>query len=121
MRRLIPIPIVACVLLVTLASCADGGGSALDTLPPIRTTSTLPPTTTVPPDLRRIFYEVQPGDNLSDIARSYGVPREEIVSLNNLPDGGQTIQIGQVIEIPNDMRLDRELPQTSSTTTATGP
>jgi LysM repeat protein len=71
--------------------------------------------------MRRIFYEVKSGDNLSDIARAYGVPREQIVQLNNLPNGGQTIQIGQIIEIPNDMRLDDSLPPIAESTTSLSP
>ena len=116
MHRLIALPLLACAVLVTVVACGGDDDAALDTLPPIRTTTTDPPTTTLPPDRRRIFYEVQPNDNLSEIARSYGVPREEIVKLNNLPDGGATLQIGQFIEIPNDMRLDTSLPNPTTTT-----
>jgi LysM repeat protein len=44
------------------------------------------------------------------IARSFDVPPQEIVKLNNLVDGGQTLQIGQVLEIPTDMVLVESLP-----------
>ena len=120
MRRLTLLPAVSCLLLVAVASCGDEGGSALDTLPPIRTTTTQPPTTTVPPDLRRIVYVVKAGDNLNDIASRYQVTVKSIVDLNGLPEGGGTLQIGQELEIPNDLRIDATLPplpdETSSTT-----
>lgn len=116
-RRLVVLSGVAAAALGSVAACGSDDSSGLDTLPPIRTTTTAPTTTTIPPDLRRIFYEVQPGDYLSEIARSYGVPAAEIVKLNALPNGGENLQIGQVIEIPNDMRLDTSLPDPPSTTT----
>lgn len=122
MRRLTLLPALSCLLLV-VASCGDEGGSALDTLPPIRTTTTEPPTTTLPPDLRRIFYVVKAGDTLNDIATAYQVTVKSIVDLNQLPEGGGTLQIGQELEIPNDLRIDANLPplpgETSSTTAAT--
>ncbi|MFP5488894.1 MAG: hypothetical protein ACLGHQ_11385, partial [Acidimicrobiia bacterium] len=67
MHRLILLPAVATGLLAIVA-CGGDEGDALDTLPPIRTTTTIATTTTTV-DTRRIFYEVQPGDVLSDIAR----------------------------------------------------
>jgi LysM repeat protein len=113
--------VLTSVLLATVVACGDDDEATLETLPPIRTTTTIPPTSTIPPDQRRIFYQVQPNDNLSEIARSYGVPRQAIVDLNKLPDGGETLQIGQVIEIPNDMRLDTSLPDPPTTTTTLEP
>ncbi len=100
------------------AACGAGGGDALDTLPPMKTTSTTSTTTTTV-DSRRIFYEVQSGDNLSDIASSYGVPVQSIRELNALTT--DTLQVGQVLEIPNDVRLDTELPTTSSASSSTAP
>lgn len=105
--------------MISLASCGAEQSNALDTLPPIRTTTTIPPSTTLPPDLRRKFYEVKAGDNLSEIARSFGVPASEIVKLNGLANGGQVLQIGQVLEIPQDVVLVEELPEAPSTTTTT--
>jgi LysM repeat protein len=110
MRRLTVLPAMSCLFLVAVASCGDEGGSALDTLPPIRTTTTEPPTTTIPPDLRRIFYVVRAGDTLNDIASRYQVTVRSIVELNGLPEGGGTLQIGQELEIPNDLRIDATLP-----------
>jgi LysM repeat protein len=33
------------------------------------------------------------------------VPASEIVKLNNLPDNGNLIQVGQLLEIPTDVVL----------------
>lgn len=108
MRR-IWILIVSVTVLGALASCGGPEGDALDTLPPISTTSTTTTTTTTP-DSRRRFYEVKEGDNIAEIARSFQVPASEIVKLNNLPDNGQIIQVGQILEIPTDVVLIEELP-----------
>lgn len=109
--RLVRLTLIAAVLPVTtsVAACGTAQSGAVETLPPLRTTTSTTTTTTTP-FTGRIFYEVQPNDNLSEIARQYRVPREEIVRLNSLPNGGETIQPGQILEIPNDMRLDTSLP-----------
>ena len=98
-----------------MAACGGGGEGAIDTLPPIRTTTTSSTTTTTP-DSRRHFYEVKPGDNLSEIARSYQVPRSEIVKLNGLSNNGELLQVGQIIEIPTDVVLDDTLPPPTEST-----
>lgn len=98
-----------------VAACGDATEDALSTLPPIKTTTTTTTTTTTP-DSRRIFYEVQAGDNLSDIARSYQVPVKAIMELNAL--SSEVIQIGQLLEIPNDVRLDLTLPPTTGPSTS---
>ncbi|MGA1053452.1 MAG: LysM peptidoglycan-binding domain-containing protein [Ilumatobacteraceae bacterium] len=99
----------------SIVACATEEGNALDTLPPIRTTTTSSTTTTSVDDRRR-FYEVKSGDNLALIAASFGVPASEIVKLNDLPGGGQLLQIGQMLEIPQDVVLVEELPTPPETT-----
>jgi LysM repeat protein len=89
--------------------CGSEPSGSAATLPPIKTTTSTTTTTTTP-DSRRRFYEVKPGDNLAVIARAFEVPAQEIVKLNNLTDGGQTLQIGQILEIPTDVRLVESLP-----------
>lgn len=119
MRRLVLIPAAIATVAGALASCATEDSGAAGTLPPIRTTTSTSTTTTTP-DSRRRFYEVKPGDNLSAIARSFEVPRSEIVRINNLADGGETLQIGQVLEIPADVVMIESLP-TEPTTSSSEP
>ena len=109
MRRTLILIIALFGLSAGVSACGGGGGDVLDTLPPISTTSTTTTTTTTP-DSRRRFYEVKAGDNIADIARSFDVPASEIVKLNSLPDNGQIIQVGQMLEIPTDVVLITELP-----------
>lgn len=114
MRRLLVFPLLSLASSV-LVACATEEGNALDTLPPMRTTTTSSTTTTTIDDRRR-FYEVKQGDNLQLIASSFGVPASEIVKLNDLPGGGQLLQIGQMLEIPRDVVLVEELPTPPETT-----
>jgi LysM repeat protein len=101
------------VLTFVSTACGSEPSGAAETLPPIRTTTSTTTTTTTP-DSRRRFYEVKPGDNLAVIARAFDVPASEIVKLNNLSDGGQTLQIGQILEIPPDVVMIESLPTTPS-------
>lgn len=117
MRRITVILVASAMLATVTSACDNDPGDAADTLPPIRTTTSTTTTTTTP-DSRRRFYEVKPGDNLSEIARSFDVPSTEIVKLNNLPDGGQTLQIGQILEIPTDVVLIESLPTEPPTSTS---
>lgn len=109
MRRSMPSSLAAAVLAIVIAGCGDEPSGSAGTLPPIKTTTSTT-TTTTEPDNRRRFYEVKPGDNLAEIARSFEVPPGEIVRLNNLADGGETLQIGQILEIPRDVVLVESLP-----------
>lgn len=116
MRRLVLLSSLATLVLGVVAGCGSEEGSAFDTLPPIRTTTTMSTTTTTIDD-RRKFYQVKAGDNLAEIARSFGVPASEIVKLNGLADGGAVLQIGQMLEIPTDVVLVEELPDPPDSTT----
>ena len=107
---ILPTGVVALVVLLATA-CGPTASGAAETLPPIRTTTSTSTSTTTP-DSRRRFYEVKPGDNLAVIARSFDVPASEIVRINNLQDGGETLQIGQILEIPADVVMINELPTT---------
>lgn len=105
----VSLPVALLSLALLIAACGPSASGSAGTLPPIRTTTSTTTTTTLP-DTRRRFYEVKPGDNLAVIARSFEVPAQEIVRLNNLTDGGETLQIGQVLEIPTDVVLIESLP-----------
>lgn len=91
-----------------LVACGDQLDAAVDTLPPMFTTTTTS-TTPTDSDLRRKFYEVKAGDNVNEIARRAQVPAQEIIRLNDLPANGY-LQVGQIIELPVDMVLIEELP-----------
>lgn len=114
MYRLTLLPTATILLGLVAAGCGSSGGDAFDTLPPIRTTTSTSTTTTVVDDRRR-FYEVKPGDNLAEIARGFEVPKAEIVRINRLPDNGEILQIGQILEIPTDVVLVEELPTPETT------
>ena len=112
MHRAVIIPTgVLALLLMVATACGPTATGAAETLPPIRTTTSTSTSTTTP-DSRRRFYEVKRGDNLAVIARSFDVPPSEIVRINHLIDGGQTLQIGQVLEIPADVVMVYDLPTT---------
>jgi len=114
LRRITLLPTVVGLLTLLAAGCGTSSGDAFDTLPPIRTTTSTTTSTTIVDD-RRKFYEVQAGDNLAEIARSFQVPRSEIVRINRLPNNGEIIQIGQILEIPTDVVLVDELPTPETT------
>ncbi len=108
--RLIVLPTVA--LLGLVAACGTSSSSVLDTLPPIRTTTSLA-TTTSTIDPRERVYIVQPGDNVNEIAKAYQVTAQGIIQLNRLNADGE-IQPGQELRIPN-VRVDVTLPAPPST------
>jgi LysM repeat protein len=88
------------ICLVVLApACADDDDPAANaTLAAIQTTTTVattvPPTTTQPR-----FYEVQPGDTLTEIASAFGLPIPAIMEKNNIVNPDQ-IFAGQILELP---------------------
>jgi LysM repeat protein len=93
-------PVVFSVLLViAAASCSDDDEAQSGlTLPPILTTTS---TTTIPPSTTRPqrFYEIQEGDTLIEIADRFGVPMDDLMRLNAIPDEN-AIFAGQLIELP---------------------
>jgi len=120
MHRLILLPTAAGLLALVAVGCGSSEGDGFDTLPPIRTTTSTTTVTTIVDDRRR-FYEVKAGDNLAEIARSFQVPKLEIVRLNRLLNNGEIIQIGQILEIPTDVVLVDDLPTPVSTVTTQAP
>jgi LysM repeat protein len=116
MHRFALIPAATGLLALLAVGCGSSDGDAFDQLPPIRTTTSSSTTTTLVDD-RRKFYEVRAGDNLAEIARSFQVPRSEIVKINRLPNNGEIIQIGQILEIPTNVVLVASLPTIDPTAT----
>jgi len=114
-RRLTWIALLAVTLPLVAAACGDDSGSGA-TLPPIitttSTTSTIEATTTTV----LVYYEVQPGDSLAQIASSFGVKVEAIVVLNGLKDPDH-IEVGQILQIPPAIQITNTLPSTTSTST----
>ena len=119
MKRLIIATLVAPLIVVAglvPLGCGTTQSNAIETLPPIRTTTSTSTTTTTP-DMRDIVYIVQPGDNVADIARDYQVTAAMIIILNRLSEDGE-IHPGQELRIPN-IRVDTTRPTVATTTTTT--
>ncbi|GEM_PF-1627785 len=75
-------------------------GSVATTATPARPTgtpATAMPTSTLPPGAQ--FHEVKAGDNLYDMAKTYGVTIEEIMAANGLTDRAM-LKVGQKLVIP---------------------
>lgn len=117
MKRLIIAPLVPLFVVVGLVplGCGTSQSNAIETLPPIRTTTSTSTTTTTP-DTRDIVYIVQPGDNVADIARDYEVTAAMIITFNRLSEDGE-IHPGQELRIPN-IRVDTTRPTLATTTTS---
>lgn len=97
---------------VGFAACGqDDPSLGAPPLPAIVTTSTTSTTiaaaTTLP-----AYYEVQPGDTLTVIAASYGLPVQAFVDLNGLrsPDD---IEAGQQLRVPSRDIVATQLPPTA--------
>jgi LysM repeat protein len=85
--------------IIVLAACgAEAGESAKATRSgtPTTTTTAAPTTTTTPPPTT---YQVKRGDNLTAIARFFGVSSAAIAAANQL-GGGDRLTEGQVLQIP---------------------
>ena len=95
------------------AACGRGEGEAESSLPPIATTTTttlsLVTTTVV-----QTFYEIQSGDTLGNIANTFGVSLEELMTVNSIPNAND-IQAGQRLLIPPSTVLVDTLPPPPST------
>ncbi len=118
MNRPLLLSATALVFVIAVGACGENDGDTADEiLPPIRTTTTtITTSTTISTDRR--FYIVKPGEFLSLIAESFGVPVQAIVELNGLTDAND-IQAGQTIEIPTGVVLVADLPTTTTPTATT--
>jgi LysM repeat protein len=116
MNRSLVLSATVIVVAVLAVSCGDDDGGD-EVLPPIRTTTTITTTSTTV-NTSRIFYEIKPGETLSQIAESFGVPYQAIVELNGITDPDD-IPAGETIEIPTGVVLVTALPTTSTPTPTT--
>jgi LysM repeat protein len=89
---------VAAVIGGAACSGGDDGGGAV-TLPPIATTSTIAPSTTVNLLDQDRFVVIEQGDNLSSIAQRYQVSQDDLMALNGITDPN-AVFLGQVLELP---------------------
>lgn len=99
--------LTALIAAVVLSACG-GSDETYVTLPPMRTTTTDATTTTVLDDTR-IFYTVKPGESLSIIAESFGVPLPALIELNQITNPN-SVAAGSTLEIPTGVRLVDQLP-----------
>lgn len=65
------------------------------TPPPVFT----PPPATPTPEIERVTYQLQPGDNPSSVAARFGLTAAEVLRANNITSPS-SLQIGQVLVIP---------------------
>lgn len=55
------------------------------------------------------YYQVQPGDTLTRIARLYGVSPTQLAQMNELPDPDR-LAVGQILRVPGPPRGDPDEP-----------
>ncbi len=116
MTRVLAGPILfAGVLGVAAVGCGTTDEASRETLPPlITTTSSTVPTTTDPNEGKVLFYEIKSGESIAIIAAAFEVPAQSIIDLNNI-ENPDTIQVGQILQIPTDIVLVDELPEVTTT------
>jgi len=116
MRRLVLLPAASALLVVYGVGCGSSSDGTIETLPPIRTTSTSSTTPTTI-NTNRIFYTVKRGENLNLIANSFGVPLQALVDLNrNIISDPDNVPAGVTLEVPTGVQLVDELPTTIAST-----
>ena len=100
MRRLglVAISSALAALPLVVAACGPDTSGA-DLLPPILTTTTTTTIATTTTEYVPFIYVIQSGDQLGNIATSFGVDMAELMALNDISDPNN-IQAGQNLEIP---------------------
>ncbi len=115
--RLLGATVAGLLVVCIAAACDPSDEGAAETLAPIITTTststTLAPPTTVPR-----FYEIQPGDTLTEIADAFGLPIVAIMEANGITDQDK-IQAGQILQLPPEDIVADALPAGASTTVTT--
>ena len=118
--RLLGAVVVGGAAAVFAGGCSDDDSAEQSTLPPIVTTTMAPTTTLPPPTTQPQFYEVQPGDTLTEIAVAYGLPIPAIMQINNITDQN-AIFAGQILQLPNAADIvANSLPPVPGQTTVAG-
>jgi len=83
---------------VTTAACTSNDPATLETMPPIRTTTSTTIATT-PPTTRPKTYEIQLGEPLFAVAQKFDLSVAELAAFNGITNPDD-VQAGQVIRIP---------------------
>ncbi len=100
--------VTASVLAVLVAvACGEARNGATGTLPPIRTTTTLPASaTTAQPYF--LHYRLQRGETVAVVANAFGVPVQAVVEYNKdrLGDNPNKVGVGTEIVIPPQRYID---------------
>ena len=100
MRRLGLVAISGALAAVPLVVAACGPDtSGADLLPPILTTTTTTTIATTTTEYVPFIYVIQSGDQLGNIASSFGVDMAALMEMNGISDP-DNIQAGQKLEIP---------------------
>jgi len=89
--------VLAAIPLLVAACGPDTSGAEL--LPPILTTTTTTTIATTTTEYVPFIYVIQSGDQLGNIATSFGVDMDALMALNGISDP-DNIQAGQRLEIP---------------------
>jgi LysM repeat protein len=89
--------VLAAIPLLVAACGPDTSGAEL--LPPILTTTTTTTIATTTTEYVPFIYVIQSGDQLGNIATSFGVDMNVLMALNDISDPNN-IQAGQRLEIP---------------------
>jgi LysM repeat protein len=102
-------------LIALAVSCGASDGLGVETLPPIRTTTSATVTsTTISTD--RKFYTVKRGDNLNLIANAFQVPLAALIELNkDTISDPNNVPAGVMLEIPRGIELISDLPVVPTT------
>jgi len=99
------------------ASCGDAADEAAATLPPIATTTSTTIVVTTTTEYIPVTYEIAAGDSLRNIADTYGVDYDELISVNGILDPDH-IEAGDVLDIPAPSTTTTTSTATTSTTLA---
>lgn len=108
---------------VAAGACADDDGADAPprpTLPPIATTSTIAPSTTISLLNQARFITIEQGDILSDIAQEYQVSQDDLMAKNGITDP-DAVYVGQVLELPEEAVIPGAPGPTSLAVTPTAP